>query len=120
MKRLGVIVASLVLISGCAAYNDAGTPESGSDAAAEMPTSGGESSPATDGELHTLSVELMTYQGGTAGAREYVVTQAKQACDSINKEVYIDNLTSQTTWRGGMAELTFACVNKDDPRLKDQ
>lgn len=46
------------------------------------------------------------------GAREYVVAQAKQACDSINQEVYIENLTSETTWRGGRAELTFACVDK--------
>ena len=72
----------------------------------------------TDGQLHTLSVELMTYQGGTNGAREYVVAQAKQACDSINQEVYIENLTSETTWRGGRAELTFACVDKSDSRLK--
>lgn len=119
MKRLGVIAASLVLISGCAAYNDAGTPESGSDAATETPAAADGSSPVTDGELHTLSVELMTYQGGTAGAREYVVMQAKQACDSLGKEVYIDKLNFQTTWRGGMAELTFACVDKDDPRLKE-
>ena len=67
---------------------------------------------------NTLSVELMTYQGGTNGAREYVVAQAKQACDSINQEVYIENLTSETTWRGGRAELTFACVDKSDSRLK--
>ena len=64
------------------------------------------------------SVELMTYQGGTNGAREYVVAQAKQACDSINQEVYIEKLTSETTWRGGRAELTFACVDKSDSRLK--
>ena len=119
MKRLGVIAASLVLISGCAAYNDGGTPESVSDAATETPSAAGGSSSVADGDLHTLSVELMTYQGGTAGAREYVVMQAKQACDSLNKEVYIDKLSSQTTWRGGMAELTFACVDKDDPRLKE-
>lgn len=62
--------------------------------------------------------QLMTYQGGTNGAREYVVAQAKQACDSINQEVYIENLTSETTWRGGRAELTFACVDKSDSRLK--
>ena len=112
MKRLGVIGALLVLLSGCAASNGAETPES---VAAPAGESGG---PVTDGQLHTLSVELLTYQGGTTGAREYVVTQARQACDSIKKEVYIETLSSQPTWRGGSAELTFACVDKDDPRLK--
>ena len=111
MKRFGVIGAALLLLSGCAA-NDT-EPPSNLEGAANA------SAPAvTDGQLHTLSVELMTYQGGTNGAREYVVAQAKQACDSINQEVYIENLTSETTWRGGRAELTFACVDKSDSRLK--
>ena len=111
MKRFGVIGAALLLLSGCAA-NDTETPSNLEGAVSEA-------APAvTDGQLHTLSVELMTYQGGTNGAREYVVAQAKQACDSINQEVYIENLTSETTWRGGRAELTFACVDKSDSRLK--
>jgi len=113
MKRFGVIGAALLLLSGCAA-NDTETPSNLEGAVSEAP-----SAPAvTDGQLHTLSVELMTYQGGTNGAREYVVAQAKQACDSINQEVYIEKLTSETTWRGGRAELTFACVDKSDSRLK--
>lgn len=82
----------------------------------EAPAANASAPAVTDGQLHTLSVELMTYQGGTNGAREYVVAQAKQACDSINQEVYIENLTSETTWRGGRAELTFACVDKSDSR----
>ena len=110
MKRFGVIGAALLLLSGCAA-NDTENPSNLEGAVSEAPA-------ATDGQMHTLSVELMTYQGGTNGAREYVVAQAKQACDSINQEVYIENLTSETTWRGGRAELTFACVDKSDSRLK--
>ena len=116
MKRFGVIGAALLLLSGCAA-NDTEPPSNLEGAVSEAPAANA-SAAVTDGQLHTLSVELMTYQGGTNGAREYVVAQAKQACDSINQEVYIENLTSETTWRGGRAELTFACVDKSDSRLK--
>lgn len=115
MKRFGVIGAALLLLSGCAA-NDTGTPSNLEGA--EAPAADASAPAVTDGQMHTLSVELMTYQGGTNGAREYVVAQAKQACDSINQEVYIESLTSETTWRGGRAELTFACVDKNDSRLK--
>ncbi len=119
MKRLGVIGIALLLLSGCAA-NDTGTPSNLDEAVSSDTSAADASAPTvTDGEMHTLSVELMTYQGGTNGAREYIVAQAKQACDSINQEVYIENLTSETTWRGGRAELTFACVDKNDPRLKN-
>ena len=117
MKRFGVIGAALLLLSGCAA-NDTGTPSNLEGAVSEAPSADASGPAVTDGKLHTLSVELMTYQGGTSGAREYVVAQAKQACDSINQEVYIENLTSETTRRGGRAELTFACVDKNDSRLK--
>lgn len=118
MKRFGVIGAALLLLSGCGA-NDTATPSNLEEAVSDAPAEA--STPAvTDGEMHTLSVELMTYQGGTNGAREYIVAQAKQACDSINQEVYIENLTSETTWRGGRAELTFACVDKNDPRVKNK
>ena len=113
MKRFGVIGAALLLLSGCAA-NDTESPSNLEGAVSEAPAA----NVSAPGQLHTLSVELMTYQGGTNGAREYVVAQAKQACDSINQEVYIENLTSETTWRGGRAELTFACVDKSDSRLK--
>ena len=105
MKRFGVIGAALLLLSGCAA-NDTGTPSSLEGAVSEAPAANASAPAVTDGQMHTLSVELMTYQGGTNGAREYVVAQAKQACDSINQEVYIESLTSETTWRGGRAELT--------------
>ena len=124
MKRFGVIGAALLLLSGCAANDtapsrfDTGTPSNLEGAVSEAPAANASAPAVTDGQLHTLSVELMTYQGGTNGAREYVVAQAKQACDSINQEVYIENLTSETTWRGGRAELTFACVDKSDSRLK--
>lgn len=117
MKRFGVIGAALLLLSGCAA-NDTEPPSNLEGAVSEAPAANVSAPAVTDGQLHTLSVELMTYQGGTNGAREYVVAQAKQACDSINQEVYIENLTSETTWRGGRAELTFACVDKSDSRLK--
>ena len=117
MKRFGVIGAALLLLSGCAA-NDTETPSNLEGAVSEAPAANASAPAVTDGQLHTLSVELMTYQGGTNGAREYVVAQAKQACDSINQEVYIENLTSETTWRGGRAELTFVCVDKSDSRLK--
>lgn len=118
MKRFGVIGAALLLLSGCAA-NDTGTP-SLDEAVSDVPAADASAPAVTEGEMHTLSVELMTYQGGTNGAREYIVAQAKQACDSINQEVYIENLTSETTWRGGRAELTFACVDKNDPRVKNK
>ena len=114
MKRFGVIGAALLLLSGCAA-NDTENP---SNLEGAVPAANASAPAVTDGQLHTLSVELMTYQGGTNGAREYVVAQAKQACDSINQEVYIEKFTSETTWRGGRAELTFACVDKSDSRLK--
>ena len=117
MKRFGVIGAALLLLSGCAA-NDTGTPSNLEGAVSEAPAANTSAPAVTDGQMHTLSVELMTYQGGTNGAREYVVAQAKQACDSINQEVYIESLTSETTWRGGRAELTLACVDKNDSRLK--
>ena len=117
MKRFGVIGAALLLLSGCAA-NDTGTPSNLEGAVSEAPAANASAPAVTDGQMHTLSVELMTYQGGTNGAREYVVAQAKQACDSINQEVYIESLTSVTRWRGGRAELTFACVDKNDSRLK--
>ena len=117
MKRFGVIGAALLLLSGCAA-NDTENPSNLEGAVSEAPAANASAPAVTDGQLHTLSVELMTYQGGTNGAREYVVAQAKQACDSINQEVYIEKLTSETTWRGGRAELTCACVAKSDSRLK--
>ncbi|WP_308774106.1 hypothetical protein [uncultured Bilophila sp.] len=119
MKRFGVIGAALLLLSGCAA-DDTGTPSSLGETVSEAPAADASALAVTEGKMHTLSVELMTYQGGTNGAREYVVAQAKQACDSIDQEVYIENLTSETTWRGGRAELTFACVDKNDPRLKNK
>ncbi len=113
-----MIGAALLLLMGCAAGTDpdlstgikAGETEAAEEVTAEAPI-------VSDEEAHTLSVELMTFQGGTSGAREYVVAQAKRACDSINKEVYIEQLTSQPTWRGGIAEVTFRCVEKNDPRL---
>ena len=119
MKRLCVIGAALLLLSGCAA-DDTASPSNLGEAVSDAPAADASAPAVTDGEMHTLSVELMTYQGGTNGAREYVVAQAKQACDSINQEVYIESLTSETTWRGGRAELTFACVDKNDPRAKNK
>lgn len=73
----------------------------------EAPAANASAPAVTDGQLHTLSVELMTYQGGTNGAREYVVAQAKQACDSINQEVYIENLTSENHMARGQGRVDF-------------
>ena len=116
-----MIGAALLFLGGCAAGTDpglsAGTEAGEMQVTEEVTETAAEAPSVSDEEAHTLSAELMTFQGGTAGAREYVVAQAKRACDSINKEVYIEQLTSQPTWRGGIAEVTFRCVEKDDPRL---
>ena len=74
MKRFGVIGAALLLLSGCAA-NDTAPPSNLEGAVSEAPAANASAPAVTDGQLHTLSVELMTYQGGTNGAREYVVAQ---------------------------------------------
>lgn len=116
-----MIGVALLLLMGCAAGTDpdlsTGINAGETEAAEEVTEAAAEAPIVSDEEAHTLSVELMTFQGGTSGAREYVVAQAKRACDSINKEVYIEQLTSQPTWRGGIAEVTFRCVEKNDPRL---
>lgn len=66
MKRFGVIGAALLLLSGCAA-NDTETPSNLEGAVSEAPAANASAPAVTDGQLHTLSVELMTYQGGTNG-----------------------------------------------------
>lgn len=110
------VVASglfLLLLAGCAA----------SDVSPSAPEKNADANIAADSEndgMHKLSAELSTAQGGTETARDYVMLQAKQACESIKKEVYVENLASETTWRGGRAEVTFACVEKGDPRLKQK
>ena len=68
MKRFGVIGAALLLLSGCAA-NDTEPPSNLEGAVSEAPAANASAPAVTDGQLHTLSVELMTYQGGTNGAR---------------------------------------------------
>lgn len=95
MKRFGVIGAALLLLSGCAA-NDTESPSNLEGAVSEAPAANASAPAVTDGQLHTLSVELMTYQGGTNGAREYVDSQAKQACDqhqsgSVHRKTYFGN-----------------------------
>ena len=117
MKRLSVLGAFLLLLSGCAALDATAPTETAAPNQEEAATP---SSDLTDGKNHTLAVELEAYQGGSTAARDYVVVQAKQACDALKKELYIDNLASETTWRGGRAEVTFACVEKNDPRLKSE
>lgn len=113
-----MIGVALALLSGCGASTESPVPAAPDTAVETTPPA--PTPTVSDTESHTLSVELMTYQGGTEGARQYVVIQAKQACDSINKAVYIEDLISETTWRGGMAQVRFICVDKDDPRLKEQ
>lgn len=123
MKKICMIGSLLVLLSGCVAGTDPGLPagpETGEQVTTEETNKTAASPAVSDADSHTLSAELMTFQGGTSGAREYVVAQAQRACESINKEVYIEKLTSQPTWRGGVAEVIFRCVDKDDPRLKEQ
>lgn len=66
MKRFGVIGAALLLLSGCAA-NDTEPPSNLEGAVSEAPAANASAPAVTDGQLHTLSVELMTYQGGTNG-----------------------------------------------------
>lgn len=123
MKKLCMIGVLLVFLSGCVAGTDPGLPagpEAGGQVTTEETNETAASPAVSDADSHTLSAELMTFQGGTSGAREYVVAQAQRACESITKEVYIEKLTSQPTWRGGVAEVIFRCVDKDDPRLKEQ
>ncbi len=121
MKKRILSSTMLVLLSGCATFSDTVSQDVETqtvEATAEQVSSN--ATDLSDGLVHTLSAELMTHQGGTMAARDYVVMQAKRACDSLGKELYIDKLTSETTWRGGRADLAFACVEKNDPRLKSE
>ena len=115
MKRLFIV--GLTLLSGCAGMSGgeeapAVSEEETASQVMDVPT-------ISDSDSHTLSVELTPYQGGAVGAREYVVIQAKHACDASGKALLIEDIVSETTWRGGTAQLTFSCVAKDDPRLQN-
>ena len=103
MWKAFFLCMGLLLVPGCAAI-DSPRPEVPSDepAATNAPLK-------ADSDMHTLSAELATYEGGSTGARAFVSAQAQKICEAMGKQTDIVDLVSQTTWRGGSATVSFYC-----------
>ena len=99
------LCAGLLIVSGCVA-NESPRPEAPADAPAATTDIPFNMDP---DDIHTLSAELTTYEGGSAGARAFVSMQAQKICEAMGKQIDIEDITSQTTWRGGSATVSFYC-----------
>lgn len=103
MWKTFLLCMGLLVVSGCVA-TDSPRPEAPDESAAIT-----DSSPKADSDIHTLSAELTIYEGGSAGARAFVSAQAEKICENMGKKLEVQDITSQTTWRGGMATVSFYC-----------
>ncbi len=103
MWKAFLLCMGLLVVSGCVA-NDSPRPDD-----PDLPAATMDAPQKADADIHTLSVELTIYEGGSAGARAYAMAQAEKICEGMGKKVDVADVTTQTTWRGGTATVSFYC-----------
>jgi len=71
-------------------------------------------------DTYSVSVHAAPVQGGIVGAKRVALKEANAHCSSLSKEIMISNtgLSRSTHLRGGTADITFLCLDKNDPQLK--
>ena len=99
IENLVVMCAACVLIAGCAMSS--GVLKMG---------------PGT----YTISATAAPPRGGHSKAMEIALTEANQYCTQMGKEILVMNTqtVASAPFRGGSMEVTFRCLDKDDPELQ--
>ena len=71
-------------------------------------------------DTYTVSVHAAPARGGESGARNLALTEANTHCQSQNREILVTSLHSgpSTHFPGGTVEVTFRCLEKNDPELQ--
>ena len=73
-------------------------------------------------DTYTISVGASPARGGVIGAKKIAYEEATKECLKSNKEMLIKSEESETTNRvgAGNIDITFRCLNKDDPELANR
>lgn len=67
---------------------------------------------------YTISVHAAPARGGIAGAKRIAYTKANAECDRQGKQILTVSEETGHDWpEAGRADVTFRCVNKDDPAI---
>jgi predicted small secreted protein len=60
---------------------------------------------------------LISSQDDSVRGKKEAVIQASQYCESLNKELLVENIKSSASPSGSTNDMVFQCLNSDDPEL---
>lgn len=70
-------------------------------------------------DTYTITTSAAPARGGVSGARSSAYKEATEHCSAMNKEVLVKNDNGLVTngYGAGSAQLTFRCLDADDPEM---
>lgn len=73
----------------------------------------------TGPDTYTIAVHASPARGGIAGAKKIAYTKANAECDRQGRQILtVSEETGHDFPAAGRADITFRCLPKDDPALK--
>jgi hypothetical protein len=67
-------------------------------------------------DTYSLWSHAAPIRGGITGAKTTAIKKANKYCASIGKEIIISNVSGNPF--SNMTDITFQCLDKDDPKFK--
>ena len=71
-------------------------------------------------DTYTVSMHAAPARGGQSGAKKLAFKEANNHCANLGKEILVTNESTypSTHFAGGTCDLTFQCLDENDPSLK--